>query len=263
MRLNSELTIVTAASSGHFRSLLQFLQSVKWYEPSVPCVVFSLGLSENEIARLKRRFPGCTLRYFEFEKYPAHYDMNIDNGAYAWKPAIVWEVLSQSDGVVCWMDAGNVLTSDLHGMIQAIRDNGFYCPYSPGTIQEWTHPGMLSFLGMKETTYGSERNLNGACMGFDPDNEEALKLAERWAEYARIPQCIAPAGSNRHNHRYDQALLSLLSLQVGLARSSVHSYLGFKPHQDAETYPIRAFLRKVRRTVEYWIYRTSIAGGKA
>ena len=41
-------------------------------------------------------------------------------------------------------------------------------------------------------------------------NTSTMKLIKEWAEYSQIEECIAPIGSNRFNHRQDQAVLTLL-----------------------------------------------------
>lgn len=249
------LRLVTAASPGHFRSLLQFLNSVRRYEPELTCVVYGLELDKARRSALMHRFPRCEYHDFDFGRYPVFFDINRDNGSYAWKPAIIWEALCESRGPVCWMDSGNTLVSPLDGIRHSLDKTGFYSPHSPGTLADWTHPGMYAFLGLPQGWMGDERNLNGACIGFDPRNERALALAREWNEYARDKDCIAPEGAGRDNHRYDQALLSVLAYRAGLAGTSEHGYLGFKLHQDVETRPLRAALRAVKRMAEYWLYR--------
>jgi len=255
MMNKNDLALITAASSGHFRSLLQFLKSVRRYEPNIPCIVYSLGLKDNELNKLKAKYPDHEVRIFDFLNYPPHFAMERNNGAYAWKPAIISEVLIDRKGPVCWMDSGNTLVSSLDSIRSALERVGFYSPYSPGTIAQWTHPGLFTALGVESSRYTEERNLNGACIAFDPRNELAGNLANTWLKYSLSEQCIAPSGSDRSNHRYDQALLSVLAYQAGLADVSEHVYLGFKPHQDVEVYPLRALLRSFKRTLEYWRYR--------
>ena len=244
---------MTGASSSHFRSLLQFLRSVRRYEPGIRCLVYSLGLTEGEMNRLSRAFPWAELRIFDFSAHPAFFDMSRDNGSYAWKPAILWEALREG-APACWMDSGNALVGDLARLRSALARTGFYSPSSPGTVGQWTHPGMLAFLGLDPLWGRDIPNLNGACMAFDPRSERALRLARRWAELASEERCIAPEGANRENHRYDQALLTILANIEDLARTSEHDYLGFKLHQDVETRPLRAILRSLKRTLAYWRY---------
>jgi hypothetical protein len=262
MKQGNDLKLVTAASPGHFRSLLQFLKSVRRYEPTVTCLVYGMKLDDIMRDTLRSKNHNCDYRDFDFAMYPEFLDIDNNNGAYAWKPAIIWDAMAQTKGPVCWMDSGNTLVSSLDGIRSELARTGFYSPYSPGSMAEWTHPGMLSSIGIGPDWNGTKRNLNGACIAFDPLNERALRLAREWKDYALVKQCIAPEGSDRSNHRYDQALLSILAYRDGMVEGIEHGYLGFKPHQDVEGKPARAALRALRRLVEFWAYkvRQRVAG---
>jgi hypothetical protein len=56
----------------------------------------------------------------------------------------------------------------------------------------------------------------------------------RWKECAVTKECIAPEGSNRKNHRQDQAVLSVLAHQSGIAKGMPTRPYGFKSHQDID-----------------------------
>ena len=49
-----------------------------------------------------------------------------------------------------------------------------------------------------------------------------------------IKECIAPEGSDRKNHRQDQALLTVLAHLMGLAPPSEQSHLRFRIQQDID-----------------------------
>ena len=54
---------------------------------------------------------------------------------------------------------------------------------------------------------------NGAIVGFDMRAYE--QVVKPWAECALKRECIGPLGSNRGNHRQDQAVLTVLLYQAG------------------------------------------------
>lgn len=251
----SSLKLVTAASPGHFRSLLQFLKSVRRYEPAVTCLIYGMKLEGRMRDLLAGKYRNREYYDFDFSKYPPFFDVDLNNGAYAWKPAIIWDAMTRTEGPVCWMDSGNVLISNLDGIRRELARSGFYSPYSPGSMEEWTHPGMLASLNIGPEWDGGKRNLNGACIAFDPTKAKPLELAREWKDQAHVRQCIAPDGSDRSNHRYDQALLSVLAYRKGMVEGIEHGYLGFKPHQDVESRPLRARLRAIRRLAEFWVYK--------
>lgn len=249
------LNLITAADSSHFKSLLQLLGSVRRYEPGTPVHVYDLGLTSVQLDILCHKFPQYWVKKFDFSRYPPHFNIRNNVGEYAWKPAIVWEVLQTTFGPAVWMDAGNVLVNNLDGIRDQLTKHGFYSPHSPGTIAQWTHPGMLKYLGLAETWRSDARNLNGACIAFDPRSSNINDLAREWYEGAMVKECIAPDGSSRANHRQDQSLLTVLAYRAGLADAGEHSYIGFKIHQDVESKPLRALIRSFLRTINYYATR--------
>lgn len=241
-KTNPPLTLVTGANSRHFKSLLQLLSSIGEHEPDSPVVVHDLGLHRLERAELVARFPQHRLLKFKFKRYPKHVNIRSNRGQYAWKPIIVWRALTRAAGPVCWMDAGNVLTERLDGIREGLRRHGFYSAKSRGTITDWTHPGMLDYLGVTQEWASGKRNLTGACVAFDPRLLPALRLAKSWRDEALIEDCIAPPGSSRENHRQDQALLTVLAYKAGFAAAIHSNRLGFVTHQDID----KGWRRRVR-----------------
>ena len=141
---SQDLTIVTGSDASHAKSLLNLLKSIKKYEANCKPFVYDLGLTEEQRDRILSTFD-CTLRTFEFDKYPSHVNIKVNAGQYAWKPIIIEEVARESTGVICWMDAGNILTGSLNRLYRETHRRG-YSPYSSGRLPEWTHTGMLDYL---------------------------------------------------------------------------------------------------------------------
>jgi hypothetical protein len=228
-RAPGQFTLVTAADASHEQSLVRMLESVRANAPGTNTIVYDLGLSPatwDALAGLP-----VTRRRFQYECYPAFFDIRRNAGQYAWKPAIINEVMRERGGIVCWMDAGNLI-SDLSGLRRRIDRYGFYSPTSSGTAAQWTHRGMLHYLGMPETWGSDIRNLNGACIAVDSSCEAVRSVVEEWGRLAAIKECIAPPGSDRSNHRQDQALITVLAYRAGIAREE--KAIGFTTHNDEE-----------------------------
>jgi uncharacterized protein DUF1647 len=247
MDATSDMILVTGADSSHADTLLQFLASVERHEPGMSVVVYDLGMTRGELRRIGKEYGRYGIRKFDFARYPAHFAMKVKAGEYAWKPAIVWQALCETQGPVCWMDAGNVLTADLSRLRASLSRSGFYSPRSPGTVTDWTHPKMLEFFGLDSRWGEGRANLNGACVAFDPRFERAHILARKWYDGALIKGCIAPEGSDRSNHRQDQALLSVLAYLEGLADIGDHACLGFSIQQDLPPSLRRRAMGAIRR----------------
>lgn len=209
------VVLLTAANSPYARSLLQFLESIALHETGARVIVFDLGLRAEEREEIARRFPFAELRRLAFERYPPFFDIRVAAGEYAWKPIIIADVLDELGEPVCWMDAGNLLTTSTRRLRQVVAARGFYSPLSAGTIKDWTHPGTLRYLGAGPKLL-HKRNLNAACVAVNPAFQPAVDLIHRWRDCAYVHECIAPSGSNRANHRQDQAVLSVLAHQTSL-----------------------------------------------
>jgi len=229
-----DLVLVSGSDASHFESLLQFLASARAHEGATKRMVYDLGLSHDKRRRLKIEYPDVELRAFDYSRYPAHVDIKDNAGQYAWKPVIICDVLEEFKRPVCWMDAGNVVTEPLLWLRKVLGGNGFYSPISEGTIADWTHPGTLKALGAGRDLLG-RRNRSGACVAVAYDgNGPVSRMVRKWKACALARDCIAPPGSDRTNHRQDQAVLSVLSYQCGVAQRSPVLKHGFLTHRDLE-----------------------------
>jgi hypothetical protein len=210
---------------------MDFLASARKHEPETRVVVYDLGLTPAERNALETNFP-YDVRTFDYSRYPAFFDIRVNAGEYAWKPAIIREVASETADIVCWMDAGHIILRPLTGLRWETRRIGHYSPHSLGTIADWTHPGMLSYLGLPPDWRSLSPNLSGGTVAFDMRNPAGARLLNEWADLALIKECIAPEGSSRANHRQDQALLSVLAYRAGRPASAASRLLGFLIQQD-------------------------------
>ncbi|WP_343070059.1 DUF1647 domain-containing protein [Aminobacter carboxidus] len=228
----SAMALVTASDSSHARSLLNLLASARQHEPTTSVIVYDLGLTADQRASVTDL--GCELRRFDFASYPAFVDIHNSAGQYAWKPQIIRTVAQERPGIVCWMDAGNIIAEPLLQLRRETERFGYYSASSSGTLGAWTHPDMLRYLGLPAGWKSEAANLNGACIAFDTRNPLATDLLERWANLSLIKECIAPHGSDRSNHRQDQALLTVLAHMAGCRAKASKKLLGYRIHQDVE-----------------------------
>jgi len=203
-KMVAEWTIVTGASSNHFRSLLQCLKSLP---KGQNIVIYDLGLAADEVAQIQQYGHVKILVYAELPRY---FDIHRNAGEYAWKALIV-----RNEWAVCrtrflvWLDAGCVTNGDFLESWRAILEREhFYSPVSSGTILDWMHKQCANALGVRINE--NVRNRSGGVLGFDRQYEPNGKLVYRWCRWAYNKTYIAPRGSSRDNHRQDQTLLSIL-----------------------------------------------------
>jgi len=238
-----EFIIVSGASQNHYISLRQFLGTVNY--SLCTCYVFDLGLNErskNELSSLEN----INLRTFKYEDYPPYYNIRVNAGEYAWKPAIIKNLLDELEStsqispntVILWCDAGDKLPLDMPHIYNYILSSQIYSPSSSGTIRTWTHRGMLEYFSINngDSILGCT-NRNGAIIGFAVGHKHIRDFINRFAELAAIKDCIAPEGSSRANHRQDQALFTILYykfLEANLMPRCTEDYLGIRIHCDID-----------------------------
>jgi hypothetical protein len=214
--MDSRLIVVTGASANHERSLAQFLRSLATHKVASgdgDVYVWDFGLTEEGRRGLLAAFPWIVMKTFDFAAYPAFFDIRVNAGEYAWKPAAILETarLVGDRGLLLWCDAGNMVTRPLSEEKRIVLRDGIYSPISAGTVQQWTHPGTLDYLMISDQDPMLDKSpRNGAIFGFNLNDASVRRFLEEFAGLCRIRECIAPAGSNRGNHRQDQAVFTIL-----------------------------------------------------
>lgn len=233
----SPLTVVTGADSTHFESLCQLLRSLYRFEFRSRFVVVDLGLQASHRALLHERFPELEVRDFDYSRFPSYLNVKVNQGQYAWKPVIVADILEESRGPTLWLDAGCVVTEPLFHIRWILRRFGFYSPASTGTIRQWTHPKTLAWFGVDPGLL--DRRQRAACVvGASHAVPEARRIVQVWKECALQRDCIAPPGSDRTNHRQDQAVLSILVEQSTLQPVLTREWHGVEAHRDIDPPPV-------------------------
>ena len=84
---------VTAASSNHAGALGYMLASLRRLHARVECD--DLGLTASEVAA-RPRWDGLFYHKFDYASYPPHMNVEVNAGEYAWKPAIVADVVERT-----------------------------------------------------------------------------------------------------------------------------------------------------------------------
>lgn len=218
--MNSPITIVTAASSNHFRCLQSLLWTVSKFEPQARVIVYDLGLSRDEHALLNDAPPfylaNWELRTFDFTKYPAHFDMSANGGRMAFRPTVLAQIahelaiLNSLPSTLLWLDAGCQLREPLETIRACIHRDSVYCPCAPGAIGQLLYPTSHAPLGIMEDLLSVPIRDAGTC-GFETSKPEVMALLDRWATIALNPVCTAPTGSDRRTHRQDAVFAVLLN----------------------------------------------------
>jgi len=229
---------LTAASSNHFKSVCQFIQSYlsQRLDTDLKCdlTFFDLGLSPDQVQHIKTQYLTIEYEVFDWGPMP-EFGNSISKpcaGAYAWKPQII-KIMKDlhPDSVLIWCDGGNKLNSDIRKLLRTQFNNGIYTAHSSGTIQRWTHATCLrQMLTSAEIEDQSMRN--AAFILFDLRNPVAHKFIDEWHGNAMFEDASIPAQSDRTNHRHDQSILSILYYEYGCV--SPNHYIGYSIHHDID-----------------------------
>ncbi|CAJ0636183.1 2252_t:CDS:2 [Entrophospora sp. SA101] len=235
-------TIVTASSSNHYCAIQSWLYYMKGILNTIPVskrpriTVYDIGLANYQrkwIRVLLEKKYFTELRKFEFERYPAFWKVdNETRGEYAWKPGIISEVIRDYPGPTFWLDSGTYVSPGFLKQFNLILNyyDGFFSPISSGYIPTWTHQGVFDYFNDNVKKYSSRANCNGAAIAFD--SNKVRHLMNNWVKCARIKQCIAPEGSNRTNHRQDQAILTYLAAREKMFCTNRVEFFGLRTHMD-------------------------------
>ena len=206
----NNIVFVTAAEKNYFNELISLITSFK-ENCKNRIIIYDLGLEPEQRTNLFEKFPDAEVRNFEFENYPNFIKIYTGNklGNYAWKPIIVDNLLNELKCKIVWLDAGNMINRKIIFLKVAITARNLIVPTSSNKIKDWTHPRTLEYINLNDK-YLSSNNYASGLIGFDYKSKKARLVSKEWKRFSLIQECISPSGSNRSNHRQDQAVLTLL-----------------------------------------------------
>ncbi|CAG8559841.1 1687_t:CDS:2 [Ambispora gerdemannii] len=260
---NYPFTIATAASENHFCVLQSWIYNAQNTlhelnnESLVPqIIIYDLGLLNYQRSILKYLHTKgffTELRRFNYTKYPNFWNINKKRGEYAWKAGIIREVAKEFPGIVAWLDSGSMFKKEfLTNLLNITRvHKGFFSAKSKGRIPQWTHPGTFKYFNLRPYRFRNYRNCNGAMIVFD--TRKTQPLIDAWYKCALVKDCIAPKGSDRKNHRQDQAVLTLLAAMDKRHCSKESEPYGVHLHQDHHCQEQIYNFEKVHTDIRYYL----------
>jgi hypothetical protein len=214
-KLESSLIFVTGASDNHYKSLNQFVSSfINIYGESMKLIVYNLGLSNENWKKLQTKYYYANINYktFDYTLYPDFVNIEINAGEYAWKPIIIYDVsIEYPNNMIVWMDSGNVILRKLDVITNHLEKYGIFSEDSCGSFTKWTHELTIKYMNGGDLVDRTCKN--GACYGFNTNYDWVKSFIKDFRDLALIKDCIAPQGSNRDNHRQDQAVFTVLFYQ--------------------------------------------------
>lgn len=135
-----------------------------------------------------------------------------------------------------WLDAGCFIKSKLNYEYSQIINNKIWSISSDTTIKRYTHIDLLDLFDSSLDIY-NRTMCAGGVIGLYYPSLFVDYIMNLWKACALIKKCIAPNGSNLHNHRQDQSVLSILFYQHHLSCDKVKG-MNFFTHYDNNYYKI-------------------------
>jgi hypothetical protein len=144
-----------------------------------------------------------------------------------------------TDGYLLWCDAGNMIQPIFNFKLlgELLDMYKVYSTTSSGNVRRWTHPKVLEKFGIEDNSpILNIQNKNGAIFAFNLKCKESREFIDTFANLSSKKEYIAPPGSDRSNHRQDQALFTIL-YYCFCQRYGIHysdMYLGITIHNDCD-----------------------------
>ncbi len=135
---------------------------------------------------------------------------------------------------VIWLDGGCKLKGNLDPIRHTLESNGIWSPISSGSIRDWTHPSVMSALGVTNKI-AKKANRSGGVIAAKY-RREPRRIIQKWKNLAMEKRFLCPKGATRANHRQDQSILSVLMAQSearGQSRSLPNLFT-VQIHQDID-----------------------------
>jgi len=214
-----DIFFISAASSNHYKSLIQLINSILIFYNDANIIIYDIGLTDNEFNFLKETYDTITFKKFDFLKTPFKFE---DYACfYSWKPIIIRDEAYITQKPVLWLDAGDKLISRIDTVIERIIHNGVHTSYTGSSLKELCYPTQLKYMNVPDNLYHLQL-INGAEIGLNINNNISKKIIDEFAELCVIQDCSGPIGSSRKNHRHDQSILTCLLLKY----NKYHGYQG-------------------------------------
>ena len=239
--------IVTAADTSHALSVARLVKLCKEQMPEFKVYVFDLGLTEADLVGIDKK---AIIIKYDYAKYPAFHNININAGEYAWKPICIHEIAKRSENLtnidlLFWIDAGCLIKNGLKEEIEIAKKWGIYTSLTKGTLGEYTDPRTLNLMGVPDGLR-TFRMRAASFLGFDLIHPLVEDFIFEWAWLATHKNIFAPDGSSKHpkikgdtnpqyNHRQDQSVFTALLTRYGF--DVVGKRWNFKIQQDIDNRP--------------------------
>ncbi|RWS12444.1 uncharacterized protein B4U79_11706 [Dinothrombium tinctorium] len=221
---------VTAVKSGETQIVKGFIRSIQDFYPDASLLLYVLDLDDDEISLINRLCNisnSCSLRKFQFERYPSHVnDLNM----YAFRPIILQEVLNQT-GAAVWLDPNYYVlpsgSTKAKKVIEEAKKEGILSWTIQKPTAALTHPRMFEFFRTQSEKYYFHRMIEPSSIIIYNSRRIHSQLMLPWVRCALTQYCIAPIGAQRFGCRLNKKPMYRYSGCHHYDMSALNIVLGF------------------------------------
>lgn len=207
----TNLTIVSAATSKEWSSLIKLIDSIRLYEPIAHIIIYNLGLTPDELAKLSKK--KVTIEHFEFSLYPSFVQINEKEDFQAWKPIILHDISQLKHSVtkyVLWCSPTVLIQKPLTDIKHILLNCGLYSPIDVRfTLEKSTYPSTFQMLSLPQPFFVLPCR-NSDIIGINTNIIWIDSFLQHFKQLCMIKECIAPTGSNTENHKYASSIFNCL-----------------------------------------------------
>lgn len=202
-------------------------------------IVYDFGINNENLNLILIKYPTITIKNIDYSLYPDFVNPQLFFGlncSYAFKViAIYLECQQNAIDNLIWMDSANrACISSIIQIINAIKQQGFYCPMSsqPNTIEslELHHITCLETMKVLNCDYNNLYQVGSGLVGLNYANDVGKNIIDNWYKFSLIKNAICPDNSSRNNHRQDQSILSILMYQYEQQHNMIFIKQNFGVH---------------------------------
>jgi len=216
----SEPIYVAAFSSNHFHESIQFLKDLSNTIKPKTLYIYDIGLNETERHIIILQFAEmiAEFRKFAFERYPPYVSILF---SYRWKPLIIAEMLSLHPAIF-WMDTSTRIKAPLnYNFLRNCSSESVpssTCDYFPWIMTDASGHSMFAntfreiyqYLPIPDKVAKVKSMWGANVMLVFSTRETKEKVLRIWVLCALEFECMAPSGSMKANHRFDQSAINII-----------------------------------------------------
>jgi len=219
------------------------------YERACRIVIYDLGLTEAQNKMLSTGFQeslgeNAIIKPFknELKQFPQHAQFSDRSHTNAYKAVLINDAVKTYGGFVVWLDPTDAagkqiyIKKPLDRAREQLMKKGFISVLSAGTVGSRVHSGMLEAFEVRDREEILDlQNLDSRVIGFNANNQSTIDgILKPWVECCLDQMCIAPPGSSRGSHQFEQSALTLVTYMYGLTeiekkKNDLHIDAGTSP----------------------------------